>query len=235
MVDYYAFEEAMGLIESLERSLNLNLLDIKKSVENPDQRKKIRTLIECLDTLAKTKVDGRVFNLLKEVKGLREFLETLQKACDDPAQQVWLNKLSVEQIDVKVLRIIEALKKWEQLMKEKLVQGNKFLEDLPMPKEGFFFAYVKELSPVNVKQLHPVNPKQAENQMQRSTEDLIKIDPDDPISGYRVFGPHDDSTLPGSRIVLIRGHHRVAELYRCYLQGELSGETLVPILIKYAH
>ncbi len=82
--------------------------------------------------------------------------------------------------------------------------------------------------------LHPFDPRQLENQKRRATEDLLKPDPAEPISGYRVFEPGDKTVYPGSGIRIIDGHHRTFELYRRYLNGGLDGNTLVLVRKKYA-
>lgn len=131
-----------------------------------------------------------------------------------------------------VINILEGIGTWNEIKETKITpfeRGNIFLQKLPLPpSSNTFYAYVKELNPkTTLKCKHPLNEKQLLGQRQRSTEELIKYDNVDPIIGVRFFRLHDTGNAPGSGILVEGGHHRLYELYRRYLQGELSGEERV--------
>jgi hypothetical protein len=82
---------------------------------------------------------------------------------------------------------------------------------------------------------HPIFEAQAAAQKLRSTEELLRYDPTDPIRGepFRTGKPDEgDGSWQGVKIM--GGHHRLNELYQRYLQGELDGNTVVKVLYEKA-
>lgn len=77
---------------------------------------------------------------------------------------------------------------------------------------------------------HPLFPEQEEVQRGRSTDELLHYDPDDPISGVPFqLGVPEEETLGWQGVMITGGHHRLAELYRRYQVGLLTGEETVRI------
>ncbi|GAB3279689.1 hypothetical protein GCM10027589_06390 [Actinocorallia lasiicapitis] len=67
-----------------------------------------------------------------------------------------------------------------------------------------------------------------------SNDDLIRFggpNGDDPISGFRDWGPNDSINFPGSQIHITGGHHRTAEIANRVLSGAMNPETLIEFLI----
>ncbi|MFJ6687239.1 DUF6531 domain-containing protein [Streptomyces sp. NPDC091294] len=54
----------------------------------------------------------------------------------------------------------------------------------------------------------------------------------DPISGYRDWGPGDSPRFPGSQIHITGGHHRTAEIVRRIGAGEMDPEMLIEFAIR---
>ncbi|MFE1589924.1 DUF6531 domain-containing protein [Streptomyces sp. NPDC058737] len=54
----------------------------------------------------------------------------------------------------------------------------------------------------------------------------------DPISGYRDWGPGDSPRFPGSQIHITGGHHRTAEIVRRIGAGEMDPELLIEFAIR---
>lgn len=240
--DFYLLEETLALIKAIEKNLELHKLDPTKHLDLTDAetRKSVHALIENLDALlAAEERDPRLLKLVTEVQGLREFLVLLQKAlAGSQAYVSWLQRQkrlnTPQQVNKAIDRIVGALENWAELAEEKLHahrQGrvkNQYLENLPSPTDpDFFYIMLKELNPLQTKYLHPFDPRQLESQKRRPTEELLRPDPTDPISGYRVFEQGDSAAFPGSGIRIVDGHHRTFELYRRYLQGKIDGDTML--------
>ena len=75
---------------------------------------------------------------------------------------------------------------------------------------------------------HGIDPGQALAQAGRSTEDLLRFDPSDPIRGDLFWIGIGDGPAQGLRVM--GGHHRLNEIYQRYLRGEISGNVKVPVL-----
>ncbi|MEM2915936.1 MAG: hypothetical protein QXT19_01060 [Candidatus Woesearchaeota archaeon] len=246
---FYLLEETIELIRRIERNLELHKLDPRKVLDFGDvnTRKQVTELIKNLDVLLSAKErDPRLLRLVVQVKGLRDFLEILRKALEgSPEYSAWLRKQKFvktkREINKAIDRIVAGLEDWARIAEEKVhahrkgVAKNEYLENLPSPASpDYFYVMVKELNPLQTKYLHPFDPRQLEAQKKRSTNELLNPDPTDPISGYRVFEPGDKTVYPGSGIRIVGGHHRTFELYRRYLKGELSGDTLILVKKRYA-
>jgi len=246
---FYLLEETIELVREIERNLELNRLDPAKELDLGDDetRKRIHALITNLDILLSAeRRDPRLLRLVVQVKGLKEFLQVLQKALSGSAlYSQWLQKQkgirTKKEVNRAIDRIVSGLDEWVRIAEENVhahrkgAAKNEYLENLPVPDSpDYFYVMVKELNPLQTKYLHPLDPRQLENQKKRSTEDLLKPDPTDPVSGYRVFEPGDKTIYPGSGIRIINGHHRTFELYRRYLNGKLDGNTLLLVRKKYA-
>ncbi|MEM4254344.1 MAG: hypothetical protein QXR48_03100 [Candidatus Woesearchaeota archaeon] len=246
---FYLLEETIELIRGIERNLELHKLDPRKGLDWSDAntRRQVAELIKNLNVLLSAKErDPRLLRLVVEVQGLREFLLLLSKALEGRPEYLALfrKKEGVKtrrEINKAIDRIVAKLEEWSRIAEEKVhahrqgVAKNKYLENLPSPASpDYFYVMVKELNPLQTKYLHPFDPRQLDFQKRRSTDDLLNPDPTDPISGYRVFEPGDKTVYPGSGIRIVGGHHRTFELYRRYLKGELSGDTLVLVRKRYA-
>jgi hypothetical protein len=61
---------------------------------------------------------------------------------------------------------------------------------------------------------------QLESLKSTSVEFLVGYNTNDPISGHRFYLGSEDA--PALGIAIIAGHHRIYELYRRFINGELS-------------
>lgn len=246
---FYLLEDTIEIIKQIEKNLLLNQLDPRKELDFSDieTRKRVHLLIKNLDVLISAEGrDPRLLKLVTDVKGLQEFLKMLQKALEgSPEYAKWLKQQKVistkKEVNAAIGRIVEGLEKWEDIAEEKVhshqkgAAKNYYLRDLPSPEShDYFFVMVKELNPTQTKYLHPFDPGQLANQKSRPTEDLLKPDPTEPISGYRVFEKGDKTLYPGSRVRIADGHHRTFEIYRRFLLGQISGDTLIMVKKSYA-
>lgn len=246
---FYLLEDTIELIRAIEENLELDKLDLKKELDlnDADTRKRVNDLIKNLDILLlREGRDPRMLKLVVQVKGLKEFLQLLQKALSGSASYAkWLQKQkgvnTKKEVNNAIDRVVAGLGEWVAIAEEKVhahrsgAAKNKYLKDLPLPAQAdYFYVMVKELNPLQTKYLHPFDPRQLENQKSRLTKELLKPDPTDPISGFRVFEQGDNALYPGSGVRILGGHHRTFELYRRFLQGKLDGNTLVLIKKRYA-
>ncbi|TNM30562.1 RHS repeat-associated core domain-containing protein [Streptomyces sedi] len=68
-----------------------------------------------------------------------------------------------------------------------------------------------------------------------SNDELIRIggpQGNDPISGYRDWGPGDSINYPGSQVHITGGHHRTAEIAERVGRGEMTPDVLIEFLIR---
>ena len=112
-------------------------------------------------------------------------------------------------------------------------------------RSNFFFeAKVRELCPFTTCiTMHPYTQVQASFLDKMSTAQLKKtnfemdytdpqsIEAADNVRGLRVHSKYGNKKLPGSYILLRAGHHRSRELFRRYLEGEISGDDKILIQI----
>ncbi|MBW2984808.1 hypothetical protein KY361_06830 [Candidatus Woesearchaeota archaeon] len=239
--NFYLIEEALEIIRGLEANLRLNELDLSRLAWWTEQRKgHVRKLIVILAKILQYLPDDpRNYRLIREIKGLRKFLLATKRMCRHASLQGWVKRFPAvaREADVKIEQIISHLDKWEIITKEKIdviKNGNEHLKELEMHPEhpGKFYILVKELDFHRIVQrMHPFNPMQATIQAKRKTADIIKYDPRSPITGARVHRYGDSSTYPSSGIIITHGHHRLFELCRRYLRGEISGDTLVEVKV----
>ncbi len=117
--------------------------------------------------------------------------------------------------------LLESIDVWSKLSNEFYVRGMEGLYELPFPIGNKFYCAVKEFHPRRLDVVHPLNERQLSGQRRRPSADLLKIDPNDPISGQRFWRPGDRAMSSGIRIQA--GHHRLYELYRRYINGILEG------------
>ena len=115
-------------------------------------------------------------------------------------------------------------------------------------KSNFFFEVkVKEMCPyTTLIGFHPFSISQSTTQDARTLAQLTKVDINvdtrsrigidraDNIAGFRIHGPRESKSHPGSYIMIYGGHHRMRALFKKYLIGEVDGNLkvlvqLVPI------
>ncbi|MFF4401433.1 DUF6531 domain-containing protein [Streptomyces sp. NPDC001480] len=68
-----------------------------------------------------------------------------------------------------------------------------------------------------------------------SNEDLTRFggpQGNDPISGYRDWGPGDSPRFPGSKVHITGGHHRTAEVVRRIGTGEMDPDILIEFALR---
>ncbi len=240
--DFYIIDSTLALIKEVQKNLNLSKLDIKEDVDEYDANtlRKIANIVANLSKILKAQIkDARVIVLLNQVKGLKEFLESvLQAYSGNEKLKSWLIKMhgknTTEEIDKELNEIISKLDSWNSLLKTKfgdIKEGNKHIEDIPVHEyTDRFYIKVKELIPGKTLILkQPVNPVQSRTHQERTNEQLMKYDEKDPISGRRFFRDKDTGKGPASGIVITQGHHRIHEIIRRYLSGRINGETLIEI------
>jgi hypothetical protein len=117
------------------------------------------------------------------------------------------------------------------------------LADLPYPtrhNQGFVRAR-ELLDEANIKRLHPINPDQMLGTARAghggvrnlSNDDLIKFggpQGTDPITVNRVHTLTDDPLIPGSRLEIQAGHHRLEEIRRRVQNGTMSPDTIIEVV-----
>jgi hypothetical protein len=67
-----------------------------------------------------------------------------------------------------------------------------------------------------------------------SNDDLIRFggpSGQEPITGFREYAPGDDIRLPGSRLNIVDGNNRTAEIANRVLSGRMDPNTLIEIMI----
>ena len=124
---------------------------------------------------------------------------------------------------------------------------NLHLGELPIHADkGKFYVRAGELlSEQNIRPKHATNDLQREGSdlvghggvSNLSNEDLIRFGGplgNDPISGYRSYGPNDDLHNPGSRFHIQTGHHRLEEIGKRVREGKISPNELIEIKIQKA-
>jgi len=242
METFYIADEIINTLRELEEDLDMNKLDSSTGIAWAGKGKtKVRQLLKDLYILFKLEGDNpKIIRLIKRTKGLIEFLQKVKGAYEgDPVLKKWLMKLpphqSVEDVNNVIDEIVKGLKRWERIVRERVEivkEGNEHLEDIPThPNSDIFYVKAMELNPYSTMETkHSLRADQAERQAKRSTEDLIKFDPDDPIRGRRFWRPKDTGKAPASGLIISDGHHRLNEIYRRYLLGEISGNTLIEIV-----
>jgi hypothetical protein len=117
---------------------------------------------------------------------------------------------------------------------------NASLANLPSHADsGKFYVKASELTnPDNISLAHPLNEKQmfgSEEVGHGGVRNLSSVDllkpggpqGNDPIRGARVFQPTDNPSLPGSRLDIMGGHHRIYEIGRRVEAGDIPRETLI--------
>ncbi len=128
-------------------------------------------------------------------------------------------------------------------------QATRFQINTDIPEDYrsnlFFEVCVKELCPfTTLIPTHTYNDVQANFQKSRTLNQIIhrnyeidfssqsSIDIADNIRGFRMHGKFDDKKYPGSFIVVIGGNHRLRELYRRYINGEISDDYIIVLQIE---
>lgn len=96
-----------------------------------------------------------------------------------------------------------------------------------MVSPQFFQIRVSDLRYRRVK--HGIDPSQANIQAGRSTEELLRYDPDDPIRGEPYYTGDEDPSGPARGLQVMGGHHRLHELYTRYRRGEVDGAIQVDV------
>jgi len=117
------------------------------------------------------------------------------------------------------------------------------LADLPYPtRHNQGFVRANELTNgANVKRLHPINADQMNGTARAghggvrnlSNDDLIRFGGargTDPITINRVHTLADDPLIPGSRLEIQAGHHRLEEIRRRVLDGRMSPDTIIEVV-----
>lgn len=227
-----------GMIETNNKIIGdiaLNLADITKNQDNYKIIKKaIENIIKSLDLLLQGEIDNPFFqDIAYKITSLIQTLKNLIRYFT--REENIFNKNLIKGIAASLLEIINKIKDWIEVVKikSKIPDGNQHLINLKIHQmKTRFYVKVRELNPDSTLIIkHPINEKQAELQRIRSNEELLKIDPKDPISGGRENRKGDDYNYPGSLVVVTQGHHRLYEIYRRYLQGRIDGEQLVELII----
>lgn len=242
---FYLLEETIQLMQVLKHNLKMQELDPRTlDLGEHAVASKIYRLIANLDILLSAKDrDPRLLKLVVEVEGLRNFLNNLMIALKEPAYfTMFVRKKgagTLMKINQALERIMRGMDEWVMVAEEKMrahqktTITNEYLRELPKPvSSDYFYIMVKELNPVQTRYLHPFDSHQLERQQARSTEDILKFDAEDPITGMRQYAAGDNATFPGSSLRILAGHHRTFELYRRFLQGKISGDLL--LLVKRA-
>lgn len=236
----YGIDEINSRIIS---NIRENLLNKNTSVKINDntRRKNIRMIIDSLELLRIREWSNPFFSetnkrIGKTIQLLKDLLNIYQNYKKFSAKLAGIDDSILSILNQELMLIIKNIEEWLGYIKPKLeevAEGNIHLKDLKLhPLKTRFYAKVKEFNPdYTMIMKHPINEKQAELQAKRSTEDLLKMDKKDPVAGGRKFRKEDDTVYQGSILIVTNGHHRLCELYKRYLQGKISGNTLVEFMI----
>lgn len=212
-----------------------NLENIVKNQENYGvMRKHIENIIKILELFLQREIDNLFFqDIMPKITKLPKILRELLKYFKNEENP--FDKSLMMEINFTLSEIIKKIREWIEVVKIKsqIPNGNSHLIDLKIHKlKTRFYAKIKELNPDHTLVMkHPIDKRQEEIQRNRTTKDLLKLDEEDPIMGGRENRKGDDYNYPGSLLVVTQGHHRLYELYKRYLQGIISGDTLVEFII----
>jgi hypothetical protein len=100
-------------------------------------------------------------------------------------------------------------------------------ESYPTESPLRFRIKIKDLEYRRIK--HGIDPDQAHSQASRSTDDLIRYDPDDPIRGDTYWVGNEEPGEPARGLQVMGGHHRLQELHNRYLEGIVDGDLEVEV------
>lgn len=223
--------------------INNNILDTRIPIDedNKERKKKLKKLIEALEILLQREPDNPYFvNLIPKIENLLEFLRSLLRIYNNYKREApklsGMDKDLFLTINKGLLTIVVRIKEYLKHITpkiEEVKEGNRHLRDLKLhPYKTRFYVKIKELNPdYTLSVVHPTNEKQAEIQRNRTTEELLRLDIKDPITGAREFRRGDNLKYAGSSVIATNGHHRLYELYRRFLQGRINGNNLVEFMI----
>jgi hypothetical protein len=116
--------------------------------------------------------------------------------------------------------ILFSLKRWfldSQTFYELSIKNLNFVGER---KGKQFYCLIREFHPRRLYIKHSWNIMQLESLKSTSVEFLVGYNTNDPISGHRFYLGSEDA--PALGIAIIAGHHRIYELYRRFINGELS-------------
>ncbi len=235
--------EIESIYQDIVKNLNDGLLDpaVPLTVNDKKRRANLRILITTLEFLRKEESDNPLFSdAMHVISDLTDVLKNLLKIYDNYRNAGLrlrdFDQKILKEINSRIVSIIRLILAWLKNVRQKseeVAAGNNHLKDLKLhPKNTRFYAKVKEFNPDYTEEMvHPINEHQKAIQRKRTTEELLKLDVNDPITGARNYRKGDDYFYPGSKLIVSQGHHRLYELYIRYLQGKLEGNTLVEFII----
>lgn len=220
-----------------------NLLDSNMPIEedNKERKNKLKKIEEVLNFILEQEIDNPYFSdIMPRIRNLLDLTIKLKRIYSnfrrESAKLAGTDKDIFLTINKELITITKRIEYWLETIKPKIEEirkGNRHLRNLKLhPYKTRFYVKVKELNPDHTMlMIHPINEKQAAIQRNRTTEKLLLSDRKDPVTGARGFRSGDDPAYPGSQVIVTNGHHRLYELYKRYLQGRVSGDTLVEFMI----
>jgi len=235
--------EIERVYQDVLKNLNDGLLDpaVPLNVNDRKRRANLRILITTLEFLRKEESDNPLFSdAMHGISDLADLLKNLLRIYDNYKNEGLrlrdFDQKILKEINSKIVLIIRLIFAWLENIRQKseeVAAGNSHLKDLKLhPKNTRFYTKVKEFNPDYTEEMvHPINEHQKAIQRKRTTEELVRLDVKDPITGARNYRKGDDYSYPGSKLIVSQGHHRLYELYRRFLQERLNGNTLVEFII----
>ncbi len=236
----YGIEETY---ENFQQEIYKNLLDpaVPIVINDKKRKKNLRVLINSLEILNQESSDNPLFsNIISKIDKLLNLLKNLLTIYENyKSRSRELGSIDqgvIKDINKELTLIIETIVRWLENVRrksEEVAVGNKHLKDIKLhPINTRFYTKIKEFNPDYTEEMvHPINKQQKQIQRKRTTEELLKLDKKDPITGARNYRIGDDYSFPGSKLIVSQGHHRLYELYMRYLQGMVDGNMLVEFII----
>lgn len=231
-MNFFLVERVLVLLEDIQKLVYVTKKDSFLSLVFV--RDKLREFLSSLETIF-TSVDPKVYYDPRITHLILREPEIMRILAEVEVQVYSFDEEEAKIISRRLKAIRYFFKKWyDDIFKPKIapfLEGNQYLVNLPMHKDpDRFYIFVKELNPLNLISKHSLNVIQADTVFEKSRAELFKFEPEHPVIARRVCDPDDRGNAPSSRISIVHGHHRLYEIYRRYLVGEIEGDALVEVL-----
>ncbi len=235
------FTNIQNCLETTERAEETikNIPVLKYQWDNKEKREIISIWIKSLffllkkEPLKKGQREPLLFVLadkiiLPRASFLILFLKELKEKQDHPLLKDWKysNKAKEEEKRYMLEMIIPVLIDWEKLSQEYFEEAKRNINPaLLRNDQNSFYFMVREFHPRKIDAKHPWNAVQLASLRELSTQEMFMNLSEDPFFGSRFLIPSDNKDCP-TGVRIFTGHHRVYELYRRFINGELEPISL---------
>ncbi len=176
-----------------------------KNIENPPN---LEPLLFVLSDKICIEEKGRIFIFLRSL--LKDYYNI-------PNSPTFL--LHTDMINFIISRVLH----WETISQNFYDLSTKGLSSLSnRPSASTFFCKIKEFHPRRLYTKHPWNEVQVLSIRSLSTKTIINLINEEPIFGHRFFLGLEPG--PAFGIALLDGHHRVYELYKRFINAQLTSQ-----------